>query len=100
MRTYVRGVFDVYSSYLRIARLLPSGGTGLVALLTGLNLLLGILPACFIVATSVMVGRVPAAVAGGTPVGLRPPSVLPATAPSVPNILAFSIFPLPPCPLL
>jgi len=65
LRTYVRGVFDVYSSYLRIARLLPSGGTGLVALLTGLNLLLGILPACFIVATSVMVGRVPAAVAGG-----------------------------------
>ncbi len=65
MRTYVRGVFGVYNSYLRIARLLPSGGVGLVTLLAGLNLVLGLLPACFIVATSVMVGRVPAAVVGG-----------------------------------
>ena len=45
-------------------------------------------------------GPVAAAVAGGTPVGLRPPSVPPATASSIPNILAFSILLLPPCPLL
>jgi ATP-binding cassette, subfamily B, bacterial len=58
-------VLDVSNSYLRIARLLPSGGPGLVTLLLALNLILGLLPACFIVATSVMIGRVPAAVAGG-----------------------------------
>jgi ATP-binding cassette subfamily B protein len=65
LKTYLRGVRDVSNSYLRIARLLPSGGAGLVALLIGLNLILGLLPACFVVATSVMIGRVPAAVAGG-----------------------------------
>ena len=35
---------------------------------------------------------------GGTPIGRRPPSVPPATAFSIPNILAFSTSPLPPCP--
>ena len=65
MRTYVRGVVDVARSYLRIAALVPSGGAGLVAVLTIANLLLGLLPVVFVLATSVMIGRVPAAVTGG-----------------------------------
>ena len=65
MKTYLRGVFDVYSSYFRIARLVPSGGAGLVTLLLALNLVLGLLPIVFILATSIMIGRVPAAVVGG-----------------------------------
>lgn len=65
MKTYLQGVFDVYSSYFRIAALVPSGGAGLVSLLIALNVVLGVLPIVFVVATSVMVGRVPEAVAGG-----------------------------------
>ena len=65
MKTYLRGVFDVYHSYFRIATLVPSGGGGLVTVLIGLNLVLGLLPIVFILATSIMIGRVPAAVAGG-----------------------------------
>ena len=65
MRTYLRGVFDVYRSYYEIARLVPSGGAVLVTVLIALNLVLGLLPILFILATSVMIGRVPAAVTGG-----------------------------------
>jgi ATP-binding cassette subfamily B protein len=65
MKTYLRGVFAVYSAYFRIAQLVPSGGAGLVAVLVILNLILGLLPITFILATSVMIGRVPAAVVGG-----------------------------------
>ena len=65
MKAYFRGVVTIYASYWRIARLVPSGGAGLVATLIGLNLILGLLPITFILATSVMIGRVPAAVVGG-----------------------------------
>jgi ATP-binding cassette subfamily B protein len=65
MRTYLRGVFDVYDSYLQIARLTPSGGSWLVFALVILNVVLGLLPVAFIVATSVMIGRVPGAVTAG-----------------------------------
>ena len=65
MRTYLRGVFDVYDSYLQIARLTPSGGSWLVFALVILNVVLGLLPVAFIVATSVMIGRVPGAVSAG-----------------------------------
>ena len=46
-------------------RLLPSAGRGLVAGAALLNILLGLLPVVFLVATSVLVGRVPAAVGEG-----------------------------------
>ncbi|WP_315097062.1 ATP-binding cassette domain-containing protein [uncultured Cellulomonas sp.] len=49
-----------------IVRLLPTAGPGLVVGLTALNLLLGLLPVAFVLATSVVVGQVPAAVDGGT----------------------------------
>ena len=62
---YLFGVRDVGSSYLRIARLAPTGGKGLVGALVVLNLVMGLLPILFVLGTSVMIGRVPAAVAGG-----------------------------------
>ncbi|MGX4653391.1 ABC transporter ATP-binding protein [Micromonospora sp. SCSIO 07396] len=46
-------------------RLLRRGGAGLVTALVVANLLLGLLPVLFVVATSILLGRVPAAVAGG-----------------------------------
>jgi len=61
----VRGALDIVRGYLRIAALLPAGGIGLVCALVCLNLILGLLPVVFVVATSVMIGRVPEAVAGG-----------------------------------
>ena len=48
-----------------IVRLLPVAGGGLIAALTAVNVLLGLLPVGFVLATSVMIGRVPAAVVGG-----------------------------------
>jgi ATP-binding cassette subfamily B protein len=65
MSSYLRGTIEIVRSYLRIAALVPSGGAGLVSLLAALNLVLGFLPVLFIVATSVMIGHVPAAVTGG-----------------------------------
>jgi ATP-binding cassette subfamily B protein len=65
MKSYLRGAVDTYSSYWRIAALLPKGGAGLVGVMVCLNVVLGLLPIAFIVATSVMIGRVPAAVTGG-----------------------------------
>ena len=56
---------EVLSSYLRIVALLPSAGRRLLGALLVVNLLLGVLPVTFVVATSLMIGRVPAAVAGG-----------------------------------
>ncbi|PVU84235.1 ABC transporter ATP-binding protein [Cellulomonas sp. WB94] len=50
---------------ISILRLLPTAGPALVATLVTLNLVLGLLPVAFVVATSIVVGRVPAAVAGG-----------------------------------
>jgi ATP-binding cassette subfamily B protein len=55
----------VVGAYLRIVRLLPSAGHGLLAAVIAVNMLLGVLPITFIVATSVMIGRVPAAVDAG-----------------------------------
>jgi ATP-binding cassette subfamily B protein len=65
VRAYIRGTAEVIRSYLRIAALVPSAGAGLYVPLIVLNVILGILPVVFIVATSVMIGRVPAAVTGG-----------------------------------
>jgi ATP-binding cassette subfamily B protein len=65
MKAYFRGVIVIYAGYWRIARLVPSGGAGLALLLLALNVILGLLPISFILATSVMIGRVPSAVIGG-----------------------------------
>ncbi|MGZ6273378.1 MAG: ABC transporter ATP-binding protein [Candidatus Limnocylindrales bacterium] len=65
MRAFVRSAIDIARSYARIAMLVPSGGAALAGTLIVLNLILGLLPVAFIVATSVMIGRVPAAVAAG-----------------------------------
>ena len=56
---------QVMRSYLRIVALLPSAGRPLLIALLGVNVVLGAVPVVFVVATSVMIGRVPAAVAGG-----------------------------------
>ena len=48
-----------------IARHIPEAGKGLAATLVGVNIVLGLLPVAFILATSVVVGRVPAAVESG-----------------------------------
>jgi ATP-binding cassette subfamily B protein len=66
VRSFFRGAVEIVRSYLRIVALVPSGGAGLSLLLLGLNVVLGVLPVVFIVATSVMIGRVPAAVAAGS----------------------------------
>jgi ATP-binding cassette subfamily B protein len=65
VRSYAQGILEVARSYARIASLVPAAGRGLAAALIGLNLVLGILPVLFILATSVMIGRVPEAVTGG-----------------------------------
>ncbi|MBO3102444.1 ABC transporter ATP-binding protein [Cellulomonas fengjieae] len=49
-----------------ILRLLPSAGPALVLGLALLDVVLGLLPVAFVLATSVVVGQVPAAVDGGT----------------------------------
>ncbi|OLF19139.1 ABC transporter ATP-binding protein [Actinophytocola xanthii] len=49
-----------------IAALLPRAGSGLVAALAGANLLLGVLPVVFAVATALVLGGVPAAVEAGS----------------------------------
>ena len=38
MRSFVRGALEIARGYVRIARLLPAGGRGLVGALVGLNL--------------------------------------------------------------
>jgi ATP-binding cassette, subfamily B, bacterial len=65
MRNFVRGALEIGRSYWRIAVLLPGAGRGLLAGALCVNVLLGLLPLVFIVATSVMIGRVPAAVGAG-----------------------------------
>lgn len=50
----------------KIARLLPSAGAALIGGLVALNVALGLLPVAFILATSVMLGGIPAAMSGGT----------------------------------
>ena len=63
--TWSHWVDEAVRPRLRIVRLMPSGGAGLVAFLAVLNVALGLLPVAFVVATSVLVGEVPAAVGGG-----------------------------------
>jgi ATP-binding cassette subfamily B protein len=48
-----------------LLRQLPVAGWGLIVALTAVNAALGLLPVGFVIATSVLVGRAPAAVAGG-----------------------------------
>lgn len=50
---------------LQITRLLPSAGAGLIVALVAINIMLGLLPVAFMLATSVLVGQVPAAVSAG-----------------------------------
>ncbi len=51
---------------VRVIRHVPVGGRGLVAVLLLVNVLLGLLPIGFVLATSTVVGRVPDAVEAGT----------------------------------
>jgi ATP-binding cassette, subfamily B, bacterial len=50
---------------LEIVRLIPKAGIALAAGLTALNVVLGLLPVVFVVATSLLLGHVPPAVRGG-----------------------------------
>src|SRR5262245_18570391 len=52
-------------SRVSIARLLPLAGTGLAVSATACNLLVGLAPVGFVIATSVVVGRLPGTVVGG-----------------------------------
>ena len=65
LRDYIRGSREIARSYLAIARLEPAAGPGLVAILLIVNVVLGVLPVAFVLATSVMIGFVPDAVRGG-----------------------------------
>jgi ATP-binding cassette subfamily B protein len=65
MSRYLRGSLNVARSYLAIAELVPSAGLGLVAVLLLVNVVLGLLPVAFVIATSVMIGLVPDAVKAG-----------------------------------
>ncbi len=65
MQNYIRGVIDIGKSYQRIAALVPCGGARLAGGLLIVNVILGVLPVLFVLATSVMIGHVPEAVAGG-----------------------------------
>src|SRR3954471_569499 len=59
---YVRGRIR---SRVEIARLLPLAGRPLAAATIACNLLVGLAPVGFVIATSVVVGRLPGAVEGG-----------------------------------
>jgi ATP-binding cassette subfamily B protein len=50
----------------RIVRLTRRAGAGLVTLLVAANLVLGVLPVVFVIITSIVLGRLPAAVTAGT----------------------------------
>ena len=56
---------ELFRTRWRVIRMVPRGGPPLVAVALLVSLLLGVLPVAFVVATSVVLGRVPAAVAGG-----------------------------------
>src|SRR5439155_11612505 len=57
--------WGLVAARLRVLRLLPQGGPVLVGALKLVNLALGALPIAFVVASSVVLGKVPAAVTGG-----------------------------------
>ncbi|GAA0918918.1 hypothetical protein GCM10009558_029910 [Virgisporangium aurantiacum] len=59
---------------LAIARQVRVAGGGLVAALVVVNLLLGLLPVVFVVATSWLVGRIPAIVSAGASAGAGTPA--------------------------
>ncbi|MEO8180787.1 MAG: ABC transporter ATP-binding protein [Deltaproteobacteria bacterium] len=65
----IRNTTDSYRAAvvprLQIVRLLPSAGAGLVTMLALVNVIVGLLPVGFILATGALIGRVPAAVTGG-----------------------------------
>lgn len=50
---------------LQVLKLLPAAGIGLISALVVINLILGLMPVAFIITTSLLIGRVPAAVTGG-----------------------------------
>ena len=56
---------ELAGTRLRIARLVPTAGPALVILMLIVNLILGVLPVVFIVATSKLLGALPEAVRGG-----------------------------------
>ncbi|MCX0241731.1 ABC transporter ATP-binding protein [Streptomyces drozdowiczii] len=60
------GVARLLAARRDIARLLPRAGAALVAASAVVNVLLGLLPVLFVVAGALVLGRVPAAVEGGT----------------------------------
>jgi len=56
---------EAIDSRVRIIRALPIAGRGIVVALATLNVVLGLLPVLFVIATSVLIGRVPGAVEHG-----------------------------------
>jgi ATP-binding cassette subfamily B protein len=56
---------ELFEARVEIARLVPRAGPLLTAGVALVNLVAGLLPVVFVLATSVMLGRVPAAVRGG-----------------------------------
>jgi ATP-binding cassette, subfamily B, bacterial len=65
IRPLWENVPELVAGRWRIVRLLPVGGRGLVGALVLVNVVVGLLPVVFVIATSVVLGRVPAAVQGG-----------------------------------
>ena len=64
--TSLTKVRELAGSRLRIIALVPRAGGGLVSVLVTANVLLGLLPLVFVFSTSVVLGRLPAAIAHGT----------------------------------
>jgi ATP-binding cassette subfamily B protein len=56
---------EAFDARLFVIRRLHLGGRGVLAALVLCNLALGLLPVVFVIATSLLIGRTPAAVAGG-----------------------------------
>ncbi len=56
---------ELFLDRWHIARLLPRAGLWLVGAMVVIDLLAGLLPVVFVIATSIVLGHVPAAVAGG-----------------------------------
>ncbi|XKK38554.1 hypothetical protein HFP72_29285 [Nocardiopsis sp. ARC36] len=75
---------------VRIIRAIPSTGPALASALLLVNVVLGVLPVAFVVATSVVIGQVPAAVAAGWghrpgPLSCGPSWPPPRSSPSRPS---------------
>ncbi|HTD58943.1 MAG TPA: hypothetical protein VK672_08625, partial [Solirubrobacteraceae bacterium] len=65
LRSGVGYLRDRVQARVAIARLLPLAGTRLAVSAVGCNLFVGLAPVGFVIATSVLVGRLPGAVHGG-----------------------------------